>query len=127
MPLKESSSPGTRSLSWAGNALTVSERPTEPFRYESEADDCCGDEVEGGEDVEPSFIADEEASELGEPGEGSFDHPSVPAEAFAALDAAASNARDNVPSPRRPAASIEVIPLVCMEPGRSPSWPSSTL
>jgi len=59
-----------------------------------------------------SFVADREPSVTGEPGEGAFDLPSVPAETIVAVDAAASDPRHD-PALAQPAAvSGGVVPLV---------------
>jgi hypothetical protein len=83
--------------------------------------------VECGEDVGTAFITDGDAAEACKPGQGSLDHPSVPAEALAALDATSGDARDDRSLAQRLAAVGEVVSLVGVQLGRSPSWPARTL
>ena len=64
--------------------------------------------------------SDSQPSGAAEPGEGAFDHPAMPSQALATLDAAPRDARlDSTPAQCR-AATREVTALVGMELGRSP-------
>ena len=83
--------------------------------------------VEGGEDVGASFVADGDTTEAGEPGERTLDHPSVSAEALAALDAAPGDAWNDRPAAQRPPAVGEVVALVGVQLGRAAAWPARTL
>lgn len=83
--------------------------------------------MEGREDVSAPFIADRDAAEAGEPGERTLDHPSVSAEALAALDATPGDARDDRSLAQRPPAVGEVVTLVGVQFGRTASWPACTL
>lgn len=73
------------------------ERLTEPSLDESPADEAGGDMVEGGEDIGAPFVADGDAAETGKSGECPLDHPSVSAEALAALDATPGDAWNDPP------------------------------
>jgi hypothetical protein len=64
---------------------------------ETPADEAGGYLVECGEDISAPFVSDGDATEASEPGEGPLDHPSMSAEALAALDAASGDARDDPP------------------------------
>ena len=64
-----------------------------------------------------SFVADDEASELVDPGEGALDDPAVSAEALAALDTATSDAGHDPASAEILAAAPEVVALVGVELG----------
>jgi hypothetical protein len=52
----------------------------------SEADECRGEGVQGGKDIKATFESDDEALELGEPGHGPFNDPSISPEPFAGFD-----------------------------------------
>ena len=52
-----------------------------------QADDGAGQCGEGEMQVGPSFVAHGQAPELVQPGEGALDHPAVPSQLLAALDA----------------------------------------
>ena len=68
--------------------------------------------MEGFEDVEASLVADGQAAKAAEPCQRSLDHPAVPPQALAALDAAPGDARlDRSPAQR--VASVEVVEIWC--------------
>ena len=74
-----------------------------------------------------SFIADDEAAETVEPGDGPFDHPSVPPEFLAAFNAAPGDAGDDAaPAYGRAAARI-VVSLVGMKLVRPAARPPALL
>jgi hypothetical protein len=75
--------------------LSARKRLTGPSLDEPEADQGGGEVVEGSEDVRPPLVTDREPAEAGEPGQRAFDHPAVPAQAFAALDPAPRDAGDD--------------------------------
>ena len=84
--------------------------------------------VEGGfEDVGSLLVADDEAAETGEPGEGSLDHPAVPAEALAGVEAASGDAWDDVAIVAGLAAAREIVGLVGVQLARSPAGPTPAL
>lgn len=83
--------------------------------------------VEGGEDVGAPLVADGDAAEAGEPSQRTLHHPSVPAQALAALDAAPGDARDDRPPPQGPPAVGEVVAFVGVQLGRAAPWPPRTL
>ena len=94
---------------------------------EPEADQGRGEAVDGVEDVGPSLVADREPSEAGEPSQGPFDDPAVPAQALGAIDPAPRNPRDDAPSPGRLAAVLEVVPFVRVQLGRPLAGPTGAL
>ncbi|CAO3355253.1 hypothetical protein [Azospirillum palustre] len=83
--------------------------------------------VECGEDVGAPFVPDGDATEAREPSERPLDHPSVSAEALAALDAAPGDAWDDRSPAQRPPAVGEIIALVGVQFGRATSWPARAL
>lgn len=72
-----------------------------------------------------AFVADDEATELVEPGEGSFHDPSVLAEMCAAFDTAPSDTRDDVAAAQLTSAEGMVIGLVSMELVGTSAWRSA--
>ena len=83
--------------------------------------------VERLEDVGSSLVADDEAAEAGEPGEGPLDDPSVPAEALAGVDAASGDAWDDAALVTGPAAARNIVGLVGVRLARSPAGPTPAL
>lgn len=76
-------------------------------------------------DVDPSFVSDGEASEAVEPGESTFDHPSLAADALAGLDAAAGDPW-LAPAPLAGAAATAmIVGLVAMQPIWPSPWPAA--
>lgn len=71
--------------------------------------------------VEASFVADGEAAEAVQPGEGPLDDPAMTAELLAGFNAASCDAGFDAPAFAGLAASSEVVRLVGMEFGRSSS------
>src|SRR3954470_11610300 len=67
---------------------------TEPLE-EAEADRGTGEDEEGEVDVITALVPDDQPTAAGDPGQGTLDHPSMPAEALAALDPAPGDARDD--------------------------------
>ena len=67
--------PTRRSRGWSSCKSLDLERLTKPSLDESAADHGRGEMVERLEDVGSSLVADDEAAEAGEPGEGSLDDP----------------------------------------------------
>lgn len=65
-----------------------------------------------------TFVADDEAAEAVEPGDGSLDDPPVSSEFLAALDAAPGDACDDAPAAYGGAAARIVVSLVGMKPDR---------
>lgn len=61
------------------------------------------------------FVADGETPELIDPGECPLDHPAMPAELFAAVDAASGNAGRDGASAEVPTTAVEVVALVRVE------------
>lgn len=70
---------------------------------------------EGEVDVGAPFVADGEATELSEPGEGALDDPSMPSETLRAFDAAPRNARDDAALSEVTPAPRVVVSLVGMQ------------
>ncbi len=62
-------------------------------------------------DVGTAFVADGEAAEAADPGQRALDHPAVPAQALAILDAPPGDARGDIAlaafAPAAPAIAIE--------------------
>jgi hypothetical protein len=74
--------------------------------------------MESLKDVGASLVADRQPSEAAEPGQGSFDHPAMPSQALAALDAAPGNTRlDRTPA-QRLLALRKVVTLVDPPPAK---------
>lgn len=74
-----------------------------------------------------SFVADDEAPELVDPGEGALDDPAVSAEMLASLDAAESDAGRDPASAEVLAAALEVVAFVGVELFEPFSGPASSL
>jgi len=72
--------------------------------------------------VASPFISDCEATEAIEPGKASFDHPTMPAEFFSALNAPACDARRNPACATVIAAARIVVALVGMTFVGTPAW-----
>ncbi len=70
-------------------------------------------------DVVTSLIADGEAPELGEPGEGALHHPPMPAQPIAGLDALAGDAHRDVATGQCRAAARQVVGRVGMQLSRA--------
>jgi hypothetical protein len=83
--------------------------------------------VEGFEDVGPPLVADRQPTEAGEPGERAFDNPAVPAQAFAALDPATRDARDDAPLAAGAAAAGVIVPFVGVQLARAFAGPAGAL
>ena len=66
-----------------------------------------------------ALIADDEASELIDPGESALHHPAMFAEVLAAFDAASGDARCDVTGAEITAAAAEVVAFVGVQFGRS--------
>ena len=83
--------------------------------------------MEGLEDVGPTFVADDDPPEAGEPCQGALDFPAVAAEPFAVFDAAARDAgNDGAPAQSAPAAG-EIIALVGVQLGGPAAGPAGAL
>lgn len=80
-----------------------------------EADECASEEREGQMNIGTSFVADGEATEPGDPCEGSFDDPTMPAEILAAFDTPAGDAMPDIALRAGDAAAPVVVSLVGME------------
>ena len=92
----------------------VSKRGTKGFV----ADEGGGEGVEGCPDILPALIADREAAEASEPGQGSLDHPAMAAQALAAVDPAPGDARLDAACATGPAATGIVVSLVSVQLAR---------
>ena len=101
--------------------ITALERLTEPPDL-SEADESAGECGEGQVDVGAALVADGQATVAGQPGEGAFHHPAMSAEAGAALDAAAGDARGDAADAAFPAAAAVVLGLVGVKLAQPLSW-----
>ncbi len=94
---------------------------------EPEADEADGEEVEAGEDVEASLLANGKPAEAAEPGERAFHHPSMATQPAARLDAASSDPGDD-PAPAQDATAVgEVVALVGVQLSRSLPRPTIAL
>ncbi len=93
----------------------------------SEADDGCGEDEEGAVEFGVAFVADDEAAELVDPGEGPFNDPSVLAELGAAVDAASCDARRNVAAAQLAPAEGVVVTFVGVQLGGPLAWSSAPL
>ena len=72
-------------------------------------------------DVVAALVADRKAAELVQPGECPLDHPPVPAQARAGVDALAGDADLDAAPGQRPAAARAVVGLVGVQLGRAPA------
>src|SRR4051812_21095100 len=88
-------------------AMPALDRLTEPLDV-SEADRGASEDQEGEVDVVAALVADDQAAATGDPGQGAFDHPAVPPQAFAALDPASGDPGDDA----APAASATAAGIV---------------
>ena len=102
----------------------VLERLTEPSDL-VEADEGAGERGEGPVDVGAAFVADGQAPEADQPGQGPFHDPTVAPEAVGALDAAARDAGRDGAGAALGAASAVVVGLVCVELFGPASRPST--
>lgn len=75
-------------------------------------------------DVQPPLISDNQALELVEPCEGTFDNPPVPAQPLAALHSSSGNPRNYAPLAECSPAPLKVVPFVSVQLGGS--LPSSS-
>ena len=103
------------------------ERLTKPSLDESVADHGRGEMVESLEGVGSLRVADDKAAEAGEPGEGSLDHPAVPAEALAGVEAASGDAWEDAALVTGLAAARNIVGLVGVQLARSPAGPTPAL
>ena len=76
-------------------------------------------------DVEASFVADSQAAEAVQPGEGPLDDPAMTSELLAGFDTASCDAGLDASFLAGLTASTEVVGFVGMELGRSSSGPAS--
>ena len=83
--------------------------------------------MEGSEDVGAPFVADGDPSESGEPCQGALDHPSVAAQALAALDAAPGDPGNDGALAQGTPAVGEIVALVSVQFGGTTSWPAGAL
>ena len=83
------------------------------------ADEGGGEGVEGCPDILPALIADREAAEASEPGQGSLDHPAMAAQALAAVDPAPGDAGLDAACATGPAATGVVVSLVSVQLART--------
>src|SRR3954468_3765231 len=97
---------------------------TEPLE-EAEADRGTGEDEEGEVDVITALVPDDQPTAAGDPGQGTLDHPPVPAEALAALDPAPGDPGDDAPLPAGGAAAGVVVGLVGVQLLRSPPGPAA--
>jgi hypothetical protein len=83
--------------------------------------------VEPEQDVEAAPVASGRPAEAGEPGQGAPDHPTVPAQALAAVDPAPGDARDDTSFAAGAAAAVVVVPPIRVRLGRAPARPAGAL
>src|SRR4051794_25461595 len=93
---------------------------TEPLK-EAEADRGTGEDEEGEMHVVAPLVADHEPAAAGDPGQRTLHHPSMPAEALAALDPAPGDPGDDAALAAGAAAAAVVVGLV----GVQLPWTSS--
>ena len=65
--------------------------------------------------VQSTFVADDQPSELVQPCQRALDYPSVPAQLLATLYTFACNSRSDTPLPESTPAPLEVVPFVSVE------------
>src|SRR3954471_13358154 len=99
---------------------------TEPLE-EAEADRGTGEDEEGEVDVITALVPDDQPTAAGDPGQGTLDHPSMPAEALAALDPAPGDARDDAAPAAGAAAAGVVVGLVGVQLPRPPPGTAARL
>lgn len=78
-------------------------------------------------DVCSPLIADSQAFEVPEPGEGSFNNPSVLAQLVIGFDAPASNSREYSPLAAGFPATAKVVGLISVQLQRPAPWSATTL
>jgi hypothetical protein len=83
--------------------------------------------VERLEDVGPAFVADGEPAEAREPRQRALYYPPVPAQAFAVLDPATRDARDDAPLAAGAAAPRVIVPFIGVELARPLARPAGAL
>jgi hypothetical protein len=76
------------------------------------ADQHAGDADEGEEVLGLALVAAMESAAAGEPRQGAFNHPVVPTRPVGGIDAAASDARHDLPPPQPGAQVLEVVAVV---------------
>jgi hypothetical protein len=69
--------------------------------------------------VQPSFVADDQSTELAQPSERALDHPPVLAQLLAALHSSPGNPRCYASLPQSTSTTLEIVPLVSMQFGRT--------
>ena len=84
-----------------------------------EAGQRCGELEESSEVLAVALVADGQPAVAGEPSQGAFDLPPVTAETLAAVDAAASDPRDDAPTAQPPAVYGVVVTFVRPQPAGS--------
>src|SRR5436305_10081958 len=70
-------------------------------------------------DIQPSFISDDQPTELAQPSERALNHPPVLAQLLAALHSFTCNSRSDASLPESSSASLKVVPFV----GMQLTWP----
>ena len=78
-------------------------------------------------DVGAALIADGQATETVEPGQGTLNDPAMPAESFTRLDAASGNAGNNAALAAGNAAARIVVALVGMQLERTATRPPTPM
>jgi hypothetical protein len=79
---------------------------------------------EAVQQVRPPFVADAEAPAAQQPGEAALDHPSMPPQPLAGVDASSGNSRHNAASTQRATLFGRIVRLVGMEFGRALPGPA---
>lgn len=103
------------------------ERLTKPSFDETPDDEGCGQRREGQMEVAPALVADGEAAELSETGQGPLDDPPVPAQTLTALDPAAGDAVLDATAGESPTTAAVVVDLVGIQPGGAFTRPPPAL
>jgi hypothetical protein len=95
--------------------------------YEAPADESGGERVESFEDVGALLVADCQAAEAAEPGQGALDNPAMASHTLAALDAASGDPIADAALAQVAMAARDIIGFVSIELVGSPTRPSPTL
>jgi len=74
-----------------------------------------------------AFISNDEAAEVVDPCEGSFDHLSVLSQLLSAVDAAPRNARNHTSFAQVTPAAVEVVSLAGMQLDWSLAWSNASV
>jgi hypothetical protein len=76
-------------------------------------------------EISPALVAHRQPTEACEPSQRSLDHPAMPSEPLARVDAAAGNAREDAPLAAGGTTTWVIVPFVGMQLGGTPTRPTT--